>query len=112
LVCCWGFAKLALSSRRQLQPIVLINCIAVSQVAHRVLQPYKRLTQPNCRSKRLQQPFRIQNFKLRVVAGAAKRTPRFLEVLAEAGKALTIYRSPPTIHHPIRQNRRLFRPYL
>ena len=103
LVCCWGFAKLALSSRRQLQPIVLINCIAGSQVAHRTLKPYKQASQPNCRVNRLRQTFRIPKFKFRVVAGAAKRDPRFLEVLAEAGKALTIYRSPPTIHHPIRQ---------
>ena len=46
-----------LSGRLQLQQMVKINCIAGSQVAHRSLQLYERLLQPNCRAKHLRQHF-------------------------------------------------------
>ena len=48
-----------LGGRLQLQQMVKINCIAGSQVAHRTIQLYERVLQPNCCTKRLRQPFRF-----------------------------------------------------
>jgi len=46
-----------LGGRLQLQQMVKINCIAGSQVAHRSLQRYERVLQPNCRTNHLRQYF-------------------------------------------------------
>ena len=51
------FLEQVLGGRLQLPQMVKINCIAGSRVAHRSLQLYERVLQPNCHSKHLRQYF-------------------------------------------------------
>jgi hypothetical protein len=65
-----------LGGRLQLQQMVKINCIAGSQVAHRTLQFYKRVPQPDCLTKRLRQHFSDSGLEVSATYRSSKDTSK------------------------------------
>jgi len=95
-----------LGGRLQLQQMVKINCIAGSQVAHRSLQLYERVLQPNCRTKHLRQYFSDSGLEVSAAYRTSKRHIDEVWGYWLRHHVLTVFEPELMVQRPIQQELR------